>query len=172
MALKLNLGCGPLRVPGEIGVDLDPNAAGCDVAANLLALPYADGTVAQARLSHVLEHFPFRLAPTVLLEVRRVLEPRGRILVGVPDLLGTCRAYVENHETAEATKAERLAGKMIAMRHIYGGQFHEGQEHLAGWDEESLTDLLESCGYRDVAVRLEVERGDVIDSLLAEAVKA
>lgn len=171
MALRLNLGCGPLRESGEVGVDRDPGAAGCDVAADLLALPFPDGSAEQARLSHVLEHFPYRLAPTVLLEVARVLAPGGRILVGVPDMLGTCRAWVETHETADATPAERLSSKQIVMRHVYGGQFHDGQEHLSGWDAETLADLLDACGYREVAVRVDVERGDVIDSLLAEAVK-
>lgn len=169
--IRLNLGCGPLREPGEIGVDLDPKASGCDVAADLLSLPFATASVEQARLSHVLEHFPYRMAPTVLLEVARILRPGGKLIVGVPDMLGTCRAWVETHETAEASKAERLASKAIVMRHIYGGQFHDGQEHLAGWDEESLTDLLDACGFADVSVRMDVERGDVIDSLLAEAVK-
>ena len=168
---RVNLGCGPLREPGEIGVDLDPNATGCDVAANLLALPFADGSVEQARLSHVLEHFPYRMAPSVLLEVARILKPGGKVLVGVPDMLGTCRAWIETHEATEATKAARLASKAIAMRHIYGGQFHDGQEHLAGWDAETLEDLLDACGFVEVTVRLEPERGDVIDSLLAEAVK-
>lgn len=169
--MKVNLGCGPLREPGEIGVDLDPKAAGCDIAADLLALPFADGTVEQARLSHVLEHFPYRLAPTVLLEVARILEPGGRIIVGVPDMLGTCRAYISVHEDPDAGKAARLSSKMIAQRHLYGGQFHEGQDHLAGWDEETLTDLLDACGFREISIKMDVERGDVIDSLLAEAVK-
>jgi predicted SAM-dependent methyltransferase len=167
----LNLGCGPLREPGEIGVDLDPKAAGCDIAANLLNLPFADGTVDQARLSHVLEHFPYRMAPTVLLEVARILKPGGKLIVGVPDMLGTCRAWADVHETTDATKAQRLSSKQIVMRHIYGGQFHDGQEHLSGWDEETLMDLLEACGYREIAVRMDIERGDVIDSLRAEAVK-
>lgn len=172
MGLKLNLGCGPLRIEGEIGVDRDPGADGADVCADILALPYEDGTVEQARLSHVLEHFPYRMAPTVLLEVARVLEPGGRIIVGVPDMLETCRKYVEVHETPGLTRAERLSGKMIGMRHMFGGQFSDGQEHLAGWDEETLTDLLRCCGFTSISVRPDPERGDVITSILAEAVKA
>lgn len=169
--IRLNLGCGPNRLPGEIGVDLDPNAGAVDVVANLLSLPYESGTVDQARLAHVLEHFEYRFAPTVLLEVYRVLRPGGTVIVQIPDLLATCRAFVETHETTEATRAERLAGKMIAMRHLYGGQMHPGQEHLGGYDPEMIEDMMRACGYVDVDVQIDYDRGDVIDSLIATGTK-
>lgn len=169
MALKLNLGCGPLREVGEVGVDLDPAAAGCDVAANLLSLPFPDGTVAQARLSHVLEHFPYRMAPTVLLEVARILEPGGRVIVGVPDMLATCKAWVEADELADPVR--RLSGKAIVTRHMFGSQSHRGQEHQSCFDRETLADILTCCGLADVKVENDEERGDIIESLIATAVK-
>lgn len=169
MALALNLGCGPVRIPGELGVDRDPNAAGGDIAADLLALPFASGSVGRARLSHVLEHFPYRMAPTVLMEIHRILERGGRIVVGVPDMEATCRAWVEAADIADP--ARRLSGKAIVNRHMYGSQSHEGQEHRAGYDVETLADILRCCGFEQVDVRNDEERGDIIESLIATAVK-
>jgi predicted SAM-dependent methyltransferase len=167
--MNLNLGAGPIRLPGEIGVDLDPGAAGCDVAANLLALPFADGSIAQCRLSHVLEHFPYRMAPTVLLEVARVLAPGGTLIVGVPDMEGTCRAWLE---ACALPSPESLSGKAIVLRHMFGSQAHDGQEHLGAFDTETLGDLLRCCGFVDVDVREDTERGDLIETLIATAVRA
>lgn len=166
---KLNLGAGPVREPDEIGVDLDPGASGCDVAATLLALPFRDGSIAQARLSHVLEHFPYRMAPTVLLEVARVLAPGGRVIVGVPDMVATCRAWLEADALAPPAS---LSGKAIVTRHMFGSQAHDGQEHLSCFDAETLADLLRCCGFTQIDVHEDTERGDLIETLIATAVKA
>lgn len=166
--MRLNLGCGPVRIDGEVGVDLDPGAPGCDVVADLRHLPFPDGSAEAVRLSHVLEHFPYRTAPTVLLEAARVLLPGGSIAVGVPDMVGTCRAWLQAHEMP---RPHSLAAKAIVQRHVYGGQFHDGQEHLSGFDAETLADLLDACGFTGITVREDTERGDLIESLLAEAVK-
>lgn len=165
--IKLNVGCGPVRIPGEIGVDQDPNAAACDVQGDVLNIPYKDGTVDQVRLSHVIEHLPYRMAPTALLESFRVLKPGGTIIVGVPDMYATCAAWLQCKNEPHPSSA-----KLIVSRHMFGSQSHDGQEHRAGFDAELLTELLTDAGFVNVDVQQDTERGDLIETLLATAVKS
>lgn len=141
--IVLNLGCGPLRLEGEIGVDLHPTA-GADVQADILRLPFRDGAADRVRADHVLEHLPTRLAVAVLLEARRVLKPGGTVVVGVPDLADYCRAWLD--PAADAHE------KAVLLRGIYGGQSHDGEYHQSGFDRATLADLLAAVGFADVVV--------------------
>jgi predicted SAM-dependent methyltransferase len=138
----LNVGCGPTRIAGEIGVDLHPTG-GCDVQADLMALPFADGSVDGVRLDHVLEHLDQRQAVAALAEARRVLARWGMLTVGVPDLA----------QYADAWRAASLADKTALLRGIYGGQTHAGEYHRSGWDADLLADVLEATGFGRVVVR-------------------
>jgi SAM-dependent methyltransferase len=158
--LRLNIGCGPNRLPGEVGVDLHPTG-GADIIADLCSLPIDDDSADFVRLDHVLEHLPARTAVRALLEAKRVLRSGGSIRVGVPDLAATCRAYVE---------AETLADKAWILRQLYGSQAHDGEYHQAGWDKETLADLLRACGFVGIVVSDDPERDEGI-CIKAEAVK-
>lgn len=141
--VALNLGAGPLRLDGEIGVDLYPTA-GADVQADLVALPFVARCADHVRADHVLEHVDQRLTLAVLLEAARVLKPGGVIEVGVPDLADYCRHWLDAGSDA-MTKADLLRG-------IYGGQFHPGEYHRSGWDADLLVDMLGTAGFTDVEV--------------------
>jgi len=93
----LDVGCGigdflEFR-PGTVGVDVNPHAVEwCrrrGLECRLMEadhLPFPDGGFDGVMLDNVLEHLT---APEPLLdEIRRVLEPGGRLLVGVPGLRG------------------------------------------------------------------------------------
>ena len=94
---SLDIGCGigdMLIYRGNtVGVDINPRTvAFCQArgaAASLMQpdeLPFADGEFDSALMDNVLEHI---LQPERLLgEVRRILKPGGRLLVGVPGARG------------------------------------------------------------------------------------
>lgn len=140
--LRLNLGCGPVRREGEVGVDREPTAA-CDVRADLLELPFDDASAVFCRLDHVLEHFPQRMCLRVVLEAFRVLRPGGTIRIGLPDMRATCQAFADEDD---------LYARLLILRTIYGSQAHPGEFHQSGWDEESLKGLLVSAGFEQVEV--------------------
>lgn len=143
-SIRLNVGCGPLRLADEIGVDLHATG-GCDVQANLLRLPFRDGCADQVRLDHVLEHLDQGLTIRALAEAWRVLRPGGRIIVGVPDFSAYAAAWLDGPGT--------LREKAALVRGIYGGQAHAGEYHRAAFDAAILADVLDAAGFDDVAVR-------------------
>lgn len=80
--LKINLGCGGMRIPGTLGVD-QVNVGVTDVIADLEApaLPFRAGSVSEIHVYHVLEHVNF---VRLMDEFYRVLEPGGLLHIRVP----------------------------------------------------------------------------------------
>lgn len=158
--LRLNVGAGPLHWPGEIGIDREAVSA-ADVRADIMALPFRDGSAEFVRLDHVLEHQEGRYAVPALLEAYRVLVPGGRLHVGVPDLTATCRAYVESDDLQE---------KAALLRNLYGSQTHQGEYHRSGWDTQTLADILTCVGFAAIIVAPDPDRDEGI-CIQAEAVR-
>lgn len=159
--VHLNLGCGPVRFRGEVGVDRHDTAA-CDVRGDLLALPIKSRCAAFVRMEHVLEHLPYRQCVPALFEAWRIIAPGGKLRIGVPDIKATCRAYIS---------ADSLWERSQLIRQLYGGQTHDGEFHRAGWDEETLADLLRSCGFAEISVWKDEVKDFWGASIIAEAVR-
>ena len=85
--MKLNLGAGRNRLPGYVTVD---KAAACepDQVADLEQLPWCwqDGSVAEIRLTHALEHLGEKTEVFlgIMKELHRVLRPGGEVHIRVP----------------------------------------------------------------------------------------
>ncbi|GFP28280.1 class I SAM-dependent methyltransferase, partial [Candidatus Hakubella thermalkaliphila] len=77
--IRLNLGCGQVRLPGFIGVDNNPNATAADIVHDLNCFPYpfADNSVGEVIMNHVLEHLdsPIKL----LIELYRICADGAKI---------------------------------------------------------------------------------------------
>jgi hypothetical protein len=84
MTLKLDLGCGPRKREGFIGVDVR-NFAGVDVVADLSQRwPWPDGSVGEAVCSHFVEHLDAGERIHFVNELYRVLVPAGRATLTTP----------------------------------------------------------------------------------------
>jgi dolichol-phosphate mannosyltransferase len=90
----LDIGCGSSRIledlGGAVGLDLSMpklrfmSGRGCRaVRGSVFALPFADGSFDEVVFSQVIEHIPRR--PGTMGEIRRVLRPGGRLIIGTPD---------------------------------------------------------------------------------------
>ena len=94
--------------------------------------------------SHVLEHFYYGLNNeliSTLKEWHRVLKPKGKLLISVPDLKILCWLYlnpnlvpIERHEL---------------MRIMFGGQTNIYDVHKVGLDFEVLALYLEEAGFQE-----------------------
>lgn len=127
--IKLDLGCGPHRLPGYIPID---DSLGHDVR----ALPFRDGSVDEIRASHVLEHIPYREAQAVLEHWFNLLKPGGVIKVAVPDFEKIVQWYGENR-----------GSEMPLEGFLMGGQSDTLDQHKAIYQQQKLVGLLEAVGF-------------------------
>ena len=81
--LILDVGCGLNKFPGAIGLDVNPRGR-ADVIADLDHFPYPfrDGTFAEVRAIHVIEHVAQPIA--MLEEFHRLLGAGGRVVIATP----------------------------------------------------------------------------------------
>ena len=137
--IKLNIGCGDQILEGYINVDLyDPKAA---VKADARELPHPDSSVDEILASHVIEHFDFHEGHRVLREWYRVLKPGGRLMIETPDMVASCRKFVEIPEEQRV----ELYG------HFFSTPWIPGQEHKFLFTESQLVGTLQSVGFKIVA---------------------
>lgn len=81
--IVLNLGCGPSRLPGSIGVDRIKRE-NVDVVhdLNILPYPFESNYADEVHFYHVLEHLDDTIG--VLEEIHRILKPGGTLYLRVP----------------------------------------------------------------------------------------
>lgn len=134
---RLNLGGRGTKIPGFLTVDLSKEHD-VDVKADVSCLPYEDGSVSELYCSQILEHFPHVKTESVLREWHRVLEPGGRITIGVPDF-------------ARAVELFQKYGLVDFITNLlYGDQGYDLAYHYRPFTFGTLAALLNKVGFRDV----------------------
>ena len=91
--VRLDIGCGPNKRPGFIGIDCI-SFTGVDLCLNAGAdrLPFDDGTVEEVNCSHFLEHLEARERMHFMNEIYRVMKVGAKALIVVPHWASN-RAY-------------------------------------------------------------------------------
>jgi ubiquinone/menaquinone biosynthesis C-methylase UbiE len=131
---KLDLGCGPAKLPGHIGIDKIPVERVdviCDVEKNYL--PFRDECFDVVYSSNTLEHI--ENIEEVLSEVWRILRKNGHFLIQVPYFgspkafqdpnhvryftLNTLDYFVEEQDVAPKWYYKRLFKKIVKKRYIF-----------------------------------------------------
>ena len=152
--LRLHIGCGKGHLPGWINIDVHPAPLALNV---LRGLPFADGSVTHVFVSHLLEHlyYPRDVQP-FLVELQRVLAPRGVVRVVVPDIQQCIEAYTNHDREFFASRREtwpwwpenptRLEDFLA-----YAGAGPEPaylfEAHKYGYDFETLERVLAAAGF-------------------------
>jgi len=155
--LKLHIGAGEERLDGWLNIDIHP----AQLAMNVLRpLPFADGTVRNVFVSHLLEHLYYpRDVRDFLGELRRVLQPRGRVRIVVPDIEKCIEAYTNHDAQFFASRRETWSWWPKNPTRLedflaYAGAGPEPgllfESHKYGYDFDTLRKLLEECGFIDV----------------------
>ena len=143
--LKLHVGCGDIRIPGFLNVDIDaalPAVEVVDDAGTLARFP--DGSASLIYACHVLEHFSHEQVPRVLQRWHAVLEPGGELRISVPDLDRIVSIYGRNWTHFRTPPHTPWIGL------IYGGQNDAYDFHKTGFNVVWMKHLLEQAGFVDV----------------------
>lgn len=97
----LDIGCGPAKTPGAIGLDRHP-FPGVDVVRDLRrGLPWGDSHFSSVFAKHVLEHFIGEDLIFIVEEMWRVTIPGGTLTVVVPDASSPNRYRDPTHLTRD-----------------------------------------------------------------------
>jgi predicted SAM-dependent methyltransferase len=137
--LKIHLGAGPINIQGWINIDardathIHLQSSGFDLK------EFADGAVSEIYMCHVLEHFSFEEAKTVLKTMHGKLKAGGVLRLSVPDFDQLVAIYHESGNDLELIKMALMGGQ------DYEYNFHKGVFNIA-----LLSNLLISCGFNGV----------------------
>ena len=135
---RLNLGCGDMIIPGFINCDLYDEHA--DVKCDVINLPFEDNSIDEIYASHIIEHFDFQQAFDVLKEWKRVLKTDGVLTVETPDLLGSCKKFVESDEQT----------RVNMYGHFFARPWVAGQIHKFLYTPTQLRWTLSQAGFIDI----------------------
>lgn len=139
--MKLNVGSGEERLEGYTSVDLYMPADIKDDITKLETIP--DNSVEEVRIYHVLEHLKNDDFIPALKAIYRVLQPRGKLVLEVPNLLWLFQDFLDTPEDG------RWGWK---IQTIFGLQNHEGEYHRNGFSGERIAKALKETGFVRIAI--------------------
>lgn len=141
-AIYLNVGCGSVKLPGFINIDID---SGADLQLDIRdGLPFEDSSVHGIYSEHFIEHLTQAEILTFLRECRRVLAAGGIVRIATPDLNAIARQYIENDW--QQPWLETYGYQWIRNRAEYLNVSLRHWGHAWVIDEEELTRLAELAG--------------------------
>lgn len=133
--MRLNLGCGNYPLTGWTNVD---RYCPAEITDDVLNLSFPSGSVAEVRMSHLLEHLTASEGASLLHRIHTWLEPNGLILIEVPDM---------------AAIMERGDDDPMWHQYIYGQAHIPGEQHKSGYTREELGETLWAKSFREITLR-------------------
>lgn len=138
--MKLNIGSGTNPMPGYFNIDAAALPGVQQVAdARQIALP--DEVADEVISIHLVEHFYRWEVPVVLKEWARLLKPRGKLVVELPDVVKCCSNIVHGREGKHPDQ--------LGLWGIYGdpGTANPLMMHRWGWTFSTLSPLIAAAGF-------------------------
>lgn len=145
-SLKLNIGCGNVKFPDWVNIDIEP---GADLVVDVRdGLPLNDNSANFIYNEHFIEHLKLEDGEKSIKEFYRVLEKGGVLRIATPDLDYTIKKYLDDWKNQDwltwpAYEYIKTRGLMInvSMREW-------GHKYL--YNEEDLSNLLKSAGFQKI----------------------
>jgi predicted SAM-dependent methyltransferase len=136
--VKLNFGGRDKPIPGFLTVDLY-DGDGVDIREDITSLSSIQySTVEEIYASHCLEHIPHPKTLPTLKEWRRVLKPRAKAYIAVPNFHAMVRLYNQFGLTE------------FIRNMLYGDQGYPLAYHYTAFTFETLAPILVDAGFSDV----------------------
>lgn len=144
--VKLNIGAGGRRLPGYIGVDAVADRPACDIVATAEKIPLPDGCAEEIMAIHLWEHFYRWQCDDVIKEWKRLLQPGGRLVLELPNLIKCCENIISGRF---------IAGKhpdQLGMLGCFGDprEADSFMAHRWGWTPESIKTFLKENGFTSI----------------------
>lgn len=139
--MKVNLGCGHLKIPGFVNVDIRPKVKP-DVCGDAVkyVLSLEDGSIEEVHAVHFLEHISWPRAQRLVKLLFLKMKSGGRVALETPDLL-KCLAQLQ-----------RAPASVGAIANIFGHYAVKGEvEHRWGYTGALLMRMLKDAGFVQVA---------------------
>lgn len=139
--LKLNLASGGCNREGFVNIDKNPKTKPdlvLDIVKN--RFPYEDSSVDEVWFTHGPEHIERRFWDSLFMEIKRVLKPNGKFILGYPEWTFCAKKYMEAMEVNDGQKD-------FWLQTMYGRRFWEGDEHVTAVNSPELQLFLESTGF-------------------------
>jgi len=188
--IKLNLGCASRPLSGYINVDMDSlediknrypnieiNESTEFIQANVLSLPFEDGTVDEVRCDALMEHFSFKEEPQFFYEAKRVLKSGGMFNFSVPDFEDAVKKWLEAkddwkeffRDDDEAIQQQHWFGNYsystdnrwgYLTASLFGTQNGEGQFHKNAYTEGKIIAICNKMGFSKPTIERFQWKGD------------
>jgi predicted SAM-dependent methyltransferase len=128
---------------GYVGRDIRPRVA-VDVIADVVELPYGDGSVDEILTVNLLDHLRRQDVPKALMEWRRVLKVGGKLIIDLGDIRGNAE---------EIFKAKTQEEYEWAIRLFYCHSRDPYDSHHWGYTGDYLEQILKEAGFKHLWTR-------------------
>ena len=160
MVLKLQIGCGGNQLAGWLNTDF--SISRCKEGAMYLdageRFPLPDASMDFIFSEHLFEHLNYAQAVNMLKESYRVLKPSGVIRIATPNFNFLKGLYIAPEKPIHKRYLEWSAnggggGNPIPATPVYViNKFHTSWGHQIIYDDETLSNLLVDCGFKNVSL--------------------
>ena len=144
--LKLNIGCGQVKLNGWVNIDIDPNA---DLIVDVRKkLPFKNENVDFIYNEHLFEHLTFEEGKKFLHECHRCLKTSGVLRIATPDLDYVIAKYSgdwKNQDWLTWAGFEFISSKGMMINISFRNW---GHQYL--YNEEDLRNQLIQAGFKNV----------------------
>jgi SAM-dependent methyltransferase len=170
---RVNLCCGPQRVPGYWGIDV---AVGADLVMDLSRrdLPFRSNSVEAVVCTSAINYFSRARAGELIRETHRVLKPGGVARFSAQDMEAIARRYIEKDTDFFFQRLpsgrERFEGPTLGDKFAawFYGYVSNGYPTRYFFDYESLSFLFKQAGFSQIErtyyLRSRLEHIDKIDN--------
>ncbi len=136
---KLHIGCGPVNLPGWINIDARPFDHVHIVTNSIDLHQFADESIGEIYLCHVLEHFSFVEVDNLLTHFSKKLCSGGLLRLSVPDF----KLIIDGYHNS--------GGNLFVFRQaLMGGQDYPFNFHKSIYDLALMKNLLQKFDFKNV----------------------
>ena len=133
--MKINVGCGKKFESEYFNIDFYEDLI-ADKIMSAINLEFEDNSCEEIKAIQIIEHLTYFEAIYALNEFFRVLQPKGNLIIEIPDLAKACQSFLNSNNEQ----------KKQVLGWIYGVP-DKGLQHKFCFPPYLLTEILENIGF-------------------------